>query len=79
MKILLVGSGGRENAIAWKMTSSDSFRSTASSALGYSVPFGSDIPSSASYFGIGQALAMGVLTWVPRWIQLATPLLRVVL
>jgi phosphoribosylamine--glycine ligase len=30
VKILLVGSGGRENAIAWKMTSSDSFRSTAS-------------------------------------------------
>ncbi len=28
MKILLVGSGGRENAIAWKITSSESFRST---------------------------------------------------
>ena len=28
MKVLLIGNGGRENAVAWKIFNSDSFRNT---------------------------------------------------
>lgn len=53
MKILLIGSGGRENALAWKITSSTIFQDTASQL--YCAPgnpgmsgFGTNVPVQAS-------------------------------